>query len=56
VIALINSVMGWNFRGVDMIILRMLELKFKERNRQKLAGGTVKMKEIISGAASRLMI
>jgi site-specific recombinase XerD len=38
----IHQVTGENFRGVDMIIPRILELK--ECNRQKLDDGTVKMK------------
>jgi len=37
-----------------MIIPRILELE--QRNRQKLADGTVKMNEIIKVAAARLMI
>jgi hypothetical protein len=40
--------------GVDMIIPRILELK--QRNREKLSNGTLKMKELISVAAARLMV
>jgi hypothetical protein len=45
---------GGNFRGADMIIPRILELK--QRNRGKLADGMIKIKEIISVAAGRLMV
>ena len=50
----IHQVTGGNFRSVDMIIPRILELE--QRNRQKLANGTVKMNEIIKVAAARLMV
>jgi len=50
----IHQVTGGNFRSVDMIIPRILELE--QRNRQKLADGTVKMNEIIKVAAARLMV
>ena len=50
----IHQAAGGNFRSVDMIIPRILELE--QRNRQRLADGTVKMNEIIKVAAARLMI
>jgi hypothetical protein len=50
----IHQVTGGNFRSVDMIIPRILEIK--RRNRQKLADGTVKMNEIIKVAEAHLMI
>jgi DNA transposition AAA+ family ATPase len=50
----IHQVTGGNFRSVDMMIPRILELE--RRNRQKLADGTVKMNEIIKVAAARLMV
>ena len=50
----IHQVTGGNFRSVDMIIPRILELE--QRNRQKLADGRVKMNEIIKVAAARLMV
>jgi hypothetical protein len=50
----IHQVTGGNFRSVDMIIPRILELE--QRNRQQLAHGAVKMNEIIKVAAARLMI
>jgi DNA polymerase III delta prime subunit len=50
----IHQVTGGNFRSVDMIIPRILELE--RRNRRKLADGTVKMNEIIKVAAARLMV
>jgi DNA transposition AAA+ family ATPase len=50
----IHQVTGGNFRSVDMIIPRILEIE--QRNRQKLADGTVKMNEIIKVAAARLMV
>jgi hypothetical protein len=53
-IVLVVQVTGGNFRSVDMIIPRILELE--QRNRQKLADGTVRMNEIIKVAAARLMI
>ena len=48
----IHQVTGGNFRSVDMIIPRILELE--QRNRQKFADGTVRMNEIIKVAAARL--
>lgn len=50
----IHQVAGGNFRSVYMIIPRILELE--QRNRQKLADGTVKMNESIKVAAARLMV
>ena len=50
----IHQVTGGNFRSVDMMIPRILELE--QRNHQKLAAGAVKMDEIIKVAAARLMI
>jgi hypothetical protein len=50
----IHQVTGGNFRSVDMIIPRILELE--QRNRQRLADGAIKMDEIIKVAAARLMI
>jgi hypothetical protein len=50
----IHQLTGGIFRSVDMIIPRILELE--QRNRQKLADGTIKMNEIIKVAAARLMI
>jgi len=54
VIALIHSVTGGVFRGVDMMVPRLLELK--QRNETKLADGNVKMQDLVKTAASRLMI
>jgi DNA transposition AAA+ family ATPase len=54
VIAQIHEVTGGNFRGVDMIIPRILELK--QRNQQRLEKGAVKMQDIVKTAASRIMI
>jgi type II secretory pathway predicted ATPase ExeA len=50
----IHQVTGGNFRGVDMIIPRILEIE--RRNRQKFADGAVKMNEVIKVAAAHLMI
>lgn len=50
----IHQVAGGNFRGVDMMIPRILELD--QRNRRKLADGAVNMNEIIKVAAARLMV
>jgi hypothetical protein len=50
----IHQVTGGNFRSVDMMIPRILELE--RRNRRKLAGGAVNMNEIIKVAAARLMV
>jgi hypothetical protein len=50
----IRQVTGGNFRSVDMIIPRILEIE--RRNYQKLADGAVKMNEIIKVTAARLMI
>jgi len=50
----LHQVTGGNFRSVDMIIPRILELE--QRNHQRLADGAVKMNEIIKVAAARLMI
>src|SRR5262245_23947053 len=44
----IHQVTGGNFRSVDMMIPKIMELE--RRNRQKLADGAVKMDEIIIGA------
>ena len=49
-----HQVTGGNFRSVDMIIPRILELE--RRDRQKLADGAVKMNEIIKVAAAHLMV
>jgi hypothetical protein len=46
----IHQVTGGNFRGVDMIIPRILEIE--RRNRQKFADGAVKMNEVIKVAAA----
>ena len=54
VMAQIHEVTGGNFRGVDMLIPRILELK--QRNRQRLEEGSVKMQDIVKTAASRIMI
>lgn len=53
VIAEIYNVMGAIHRHVDMILPRILDLK--ERNQDKLAGGEVRMRQIIRTAGSRLM-
>jgi DNA transposition AAA+ family ATPase len=53
-VALIHSVTGGIFRGVDMMIPRILELQ--QRNEQKLADGKLKTSDLIKTAASRLMI
>jgi DNA transposition AAA+ family ATPase len=50
----IHQATGGNFRSVDMIIPRILELE--QRNRQRLADGAIRMDEIIKVAAARLMI
>ena len=50
----IHQAPGENFRSVDMIIPRILELE--QRNRQRLADGAVKMNEIIKVAAARLIM
>ena len=50
----VHQMTGGNFRSVDMIIPRILELE--RRNRRKLADGAVNMNEIIKVAAARLMI
>ena len=50
----IHQVTGGNFRSVDMIIPRILEIE--RRNRQKFADGAVKMNEVIKVAAAHLMI
>jgi hypothetical protein len=54
IITMIHSVTGGIFRGVDMMIPRLLELR--QRNEKKLADGSVKMQDLVKTAASRLMI
>ena len=54
VIALIHSVTGGIFRGVDMMTPR--PLKQRRRNEKKLAEGSVKMHDLVKRAAGRLMI
>jgi len=53
-ITLIHNVTGGIFRGVDMMIPRLLEPR--RRNEKKLAEGGVKMHDLIKTAAGRLMI
>ena len=50
----IHQAPGGNFRSVDMIIPRILELE--QRNRQRLADGTVKMNEIIKVTCTKIKL
>jgi hypothetical protein len=50
----IHQVTCGNFRSVDMMIPRILELE--QRNCHELADGAVNMNEIIKVAAARLMV
>jgi len=53
VVAQILTITGGVHRQVDLIIPRILDLK--ERNRRKLAGGEVTMREIVAMAGTKIM-
>jgi hypothetical protein len=53
VVAQILTITGGVHRQVDLIIPRILDLQ--ERNRRKLAGGEVTMREIVATAGTKIM-
>jgi len=53
IVAQVYNEIGGIHRHVDMIVPRILDLK--ERNEDRLAAGEVKMSQIVTIAASRLM-